>query len=226
LVKTYVSKSPDGVNRSTMPGSAAADRRTLTDYIAKLEAIPISKYDRREQFAYWVNLYNALTLEVVLGHYPVESILDVDISPGLFADGPWDKKLIEVEGQAISLNGIEHRILRLIWRGPRIHYAVNCASIGCLNLQAKAFTSDNADKLMDNAARAYVNHPRGSQVVDEELTPPAPISGIRRISAAATQALSGTCASTLGPTSVRRWPRSMRSLTITTTGRSTPPFVR
>jgi Protein of unknown function, DUF547 len=104
LVKTYVSKSPDGVNRVNYAGVTAADRRTLTDYIAKLEAIPISKYDRRAQFAYWVNLYNAITLEVVLDHYPVESILDIRISPGLFADGPWDQKLIEVEAQAISLN--------------------------------------------------------------------------------------------------------------------------
>ncbi len=78
--------------------------------------------------------------------------------------------LIEVEGEAVSLNDIEHRILRPIWRDPRVHYALNCASIGCPDLRAAAFTAENAEALLDTAARAYVNHPRGARVENDRLT--------------------------------------------------------
>ena len=100
-------------------------------------------------------------MHLVATRYPVASIRDIDISPGLFSRGPWDKKLVTVEGEALSLNDIEHRILRPIWRDPRIHYAVNCASLGCPNLQRRAFTGANGDALLDRAAHDYVNSPRG-----------------------------------------------------------------
>lgn len=98
---------------------------------------------------------------MILTQYPVASIRDIDISPGFFADGPWDKKLVKIEGEQVSLNDIEHQILRPIWQDPRIHFAVNCASIGCPNLLPQAFTAANTDQLMDEAARAYINYPRG-----------------------------------------------------------------
>ena len=91
------------------------------------------------------------------------------MSPGLFADGPWDKELVAVEGERVSLNDIEHRILRPIWRDPRIHYAVNCASVGCPNLYAEAFTGDRLEAQLDSAARAYVNNPRAARVEDGKL---------------------------------------------------------
>ncbi len=111
--------------------------------------------------AYWINLYNALTVRVVLDHYPVASILDIDISPGLFSNGPWGKKLIVVEGENLSLNDIEHRILRPIWKDARIHYVVNCASIGCPNLALRAYAAERLEEMLGAAARGYVNHPRG-----------------------------------------------------------------
>jgi hypothetical protein len=141
----------------------------LQAYIAELAATPISRFSRDEQLPYWINLYNALTVSVVLDPYPVESIRDIDISPGFFSSGPWDKQLVVVEGGALTLNDIEHRILRPIWRDPRIHYAVNCASIGCPNLERTAFTAENANALLEKGARQYVNHPRGARVTDGEL---------------------------------------------------------
>ena len=169
FIKTYVSDGGDGVNRVAYGRVTDADKRALEDYIAGLAATPVSDYARGEQLAYWINLYNALTMKVVLDHYPVDGIRDIDISPGLFADGPWDKKLVEIEGESVSINDIEHRILRPIWVDPRIHYAVNCASIGCPNLQRTAFTAANADALLTAAARAYVNHPRGARIEDGRL---------------------------------------------------------
>lgn len=97
------------------------------------------------------------------------SIKDINISPGLFSFGPWDKKLLTIEGEAVSLNDIEHRILRPLWRDPRIHYALNCASLGCPNLDAKAFSARDMNARLDAAARAFINHPRGARFEDGEL---------------------------------------------------------
>jgi hypothetical protein len=106
---------------------------------------------------------------VVLDHYPVESIRDIDISPGFFANGPWGKKLVHIEGETISLDDIEHRILRPIWKDPRIHYGVNCASIGCPNLQPQAYTAESTDALLDKGARDYINHSRGVLIASNKL---------------------------------------------------------
>ena len=74
-----------------------------------------------------------------------------------------------MEGVPVSLDDIEHRILRPIWRDPRIHYAVNCATVGCPNLQPLAYGAANAERLLSDAARAYVNHPRGVRLGDDAL---------------------------------------------------------
>lgn len=163
FLEKFILKSPDGVNRLAYGAVKEGDRRRLWAYIDRLAAAPVSRLRRAEQFAYWVNLYNALTVKAVLEHFPTESILDISISPGWFSFGPWDKKLLAVEGEKISLNDIEHRILRPIWRDPRIHYAVNCASIGCPNLDAAPYAAARYDAQLNKAARAYINHPRGAR---------------------------------------------------------------
>jgi len=160
----------DGIARIAYGAVPDADKDALAAYLGTLAATQVSALNRPEQQAFWINLYNALTVQVILDHYPVATIRDIDISPGLFSNGPWGKKLIAVEGELVSLDDIEHRILRPIWQDPRIHYAVNCASIGCPNLQDRAFTAANADALMDKGARAYVNHPRGVDVDGRTLT--------------------------------------------------------
>jgi hypothetical protein len=170
FLKHYVLPGVDGVNRVRYSRVKAADRQRLGDYIAALEQLPIRRYSMAEQLAYWINLYNAVTVEVILQHYPVQSIRDIDISPGLFADGPWGKKLLTIEGQAISLNDIEHRILRPLWQDPRVHYALNCASVGCPNLSDSAYTAHTIDARLDQAAIAYVNDPRGVSYEDGKLT--------------------------------------------------------
>ena len=136
----------------------------LAAYVAEMEAVAVSGLNRREQMAFWINLYNALTVKVILDHWPVSSIRDIDISPGLFSAGPWGKKLAVVEGEKIALDDIEHRILRPIWQDPRIHYAVNCASIGCPDLAPRPFTGDTADRMLTAAAETYVNSPRGARI--------------------------------------------------------------
>lgn len=170
ILKQYLSRDENGINRFAYGKTTASDVAALSAYVENLSKIPVSDFNRTEQMAFWINLYNALTVKVVLSAYPVKSIRDIAISPGLFARGPWGKKVIEIDGQAVSLNDIEHRILRPIWRDPRLHYALNCAATGCPNLQNTAFTSSNTESLLDAAARDYVNNPRGANIVDGTLT--------------------------------------------------------
>ncbi len=162
IVKRYVdANDPSGINRFKYSSVSQKDRLALKGYLQNMQDVEVSGLNRDEQKAYWINLYNALTVDVILDHYPVKSIRDIDISPGFFSNGPWDAKLLEIEEQEVSLNDIEHRILRPIWHDNRIHYAVNCASLGCPNMLPLAFTPQNIDMLLEEAARDYINHPRG-----------------------------------------------------------------
>ena len=165
----YVEVGADGINRVAYGQVTPEDRAILDGYVDALALAPVSSLSRPEQMAFWINLYNALTVQLVLDRYPVDSIRDIDISPGLFSDGPWGKKLVATEGERLSLDDIEHRILRPIGQDPRVHYAVNCASLGCPNLQPEPFRADRLEEQLEHAARSYVNHPRGVAIVEDEL---------------------------------------------------------
>jgi hypothetical protein len=169
LRKYLVADHPSGINRVRYGAVTPEDRRSLDEYVSRLAATHVAGLNRAEQKAFWINLYNALTVRVILERYPVKSIRDIRLG-GIFSSGPWDAKLVTIEGEKISLNDIEHRILRPIWRDNRIHYAVNCASLGCPNLAPEPFTAASTDRLLDEAARAYVNHPRGVAVEGKRLT--------------------------------------------------------
>ncbi len=129
----------------------------------------IRSFNKKEQLAYWINLYNALTIQLILKHWPVKSITKINISPGFFSFGPWDAPLATIEGKKITLNDIEHRILRPIWNTPLLHYVLNCASMSCPQLQNQAFTMQNSQKLMRKAAQEYVNSPYGVKVEASKL---------------------------------------------------------
>ena len=161
------SSAPVGINLMEYGGVSKIDYDLLKIYLTTLEGIPISSFSRPEQRAFWINLYNAATVNLILEHYPVESITNISFS--FFSFGPWDEELLTIEGEELSLNDIEHRILRPIWQDPRIHYALNCASIGCPNLQPIAFTAKNTDSLLETGASEYINHPRGAKKEDKKL---------------------------------------------------------
>ena len=170
LLKTYlVTDDPSGINRFRYADVTKTDQQTLDTYLSQLQKVKVTTLSRKEQKAYWVNLYNSLTVKVILDHYPVKSIMDIDISPGLFSNGPWDAKLLHIEEEMISLNDIEHRILRPIFKDNRLHYALNCASIGCPNLQPVAFTTANTEELLEAGSREYINSPRGAQMIKNKL---------------------------------------------------------
>jgi len=168
LLAKYVVAGKDGLNRVDYKRFKKEGAETLKRYLAELQKVDPARLARPEQLAFWVNLYNALTVDVVLKHYPVKSIRDIRLSSFL-VPGPWDAKLVSVNGVQLSLNDIEHEILRPVWRDPRVHYAVNCASVGCPNLQPAAFTGENVEAMLEKGARDYVNSPRGAQVIGVSL---------------------------------------------------------
>lgn len=160
LLETYLdSNHPSGINLFDYAAVTSADQERLDSYIEELQQVDVPGLNRDEQMAYWINFYNALTVKVILDNFPVESIRDISL-PGS-RGGPWKAKLVSVMGMELSLDDIEHGILRPIWKDARIHYAVNCASMGCPNLAAGVYTAENLEEFLDAAAGAYVNHPRG-----------------------------------------------------------------
>lgn len=170
FLQRRVRRRVDGVMGVEYQAVTAEERGALRDYLDRLAAVPVSALARPEQYAFWVNLYNALTVRIVLDHPGKASIRDIALSGGLFDSGPWSTRVITVEAEALTLNDIEHRILRPIWRDPRTHYALNCASVGCPDLRATAYTAAGLAGALDAAAQAYVNHPRGVEAGPDGLT--------------------------------------------------------
>lgn len=175
ILNDYLRVHDSGVNRFDYGAlkDNAGDTAKLVAYLTSLQSLDPRGYSRTEQKAYWINFYNALTIKVVADAYPVASIKEISESLlgklGSIFGGPWDDVHANVAGLDLTLNNIEHGILRPIWRDNRIHYAVNCASYGCPNLNPTAFTADNTEELLDAGARAYVNHPRGVEFVDDDF---------------------------------------------------------
>lgn len=140
----------------------AADRIDLDAYLERLGAVspdsePAAFPDEADRLAYWINAYNALTLQGVLDNYPLGSIRNV---PKFF-----DKKVYSVGGRLLSLDDVEHRILRKRFAEPRIHFAIVCASVSCPALWNRAYRGDQLDGQLAARARRFVNDPR-NLVVD------------------------------------------------------------
>ena len=157
LLGKYVKPDGTGINRFDYAAlkASATDSAALDAYVSSFASMDISSMSEDEQFAAWANLYNALTIQHIIGRYPVKSIRS-----GYFV-GPWKDVKTVADGKKVSLDDIEHNILRKEWDEPRVHYAVNCASYGCPNLLETALEADTLDEQLDLGARAYINHPRG-----------------------------------------------------------------
>ncbi len=157
LLGTYVSTHADGVNRFDYEAlnANADDLAKLETYLDGFADLDFDTLSEPEQFAAYSNVYNALTVKHILGRYPVKSIRSG------YLVGPWKKVFTTVDGEDVSLDDIEHQILRVEWQDPRVHYAINCAAFSCPNLQTDAWFAETLDEELDRAAREYVNDPRG-----------------------------------------------------------------
>ncbi|MCG7521050.1 DUF547 domain-containing protein [Ruegeria sp. Ofav3-42] len=159
FLNRYVSTDAQGVNRLAYGQVTQADQARLKEYLADLQAVDPAQLTRNQQLAYWINLYNALTVDVVLDNYPVASIRDIKDGP--LSIGPWNRPLAQVSGETLTLNDIEHRIIRPTFNEPRIHYALNCAAVGCPNLMNRAWRAETLERDFAAAEHDYVNDPRG-----------------------------------------------------------------
>jgi Protein of unknown function, DUF547 len=134
----------------------------LTAYLDTLAAVPESafnKWDRNQQMAFLINLYNAATLKLVIDHYPIKSIKEIG-----GVRGPWKQEVVRLFGRIKTLDHVEHDRLRPIYHDPRVHFAVNCASIGCPALRAEAFQAARLDAQLDEQGRAFVRDPSKNRV--------------------------------------------------------------
>ena len=147
-----------------------SDRYLLNEYIRDLESLNVTRYKRKEQLAFWINLYNALIVTIVLDNWPITSPRELPGAEHSETHGPWDEKLVTIEGHGVSPNDIENRILRPIWRDPRVLYALHRAALGSPALATKAYTAQNTDRQLDRIAKAYVNSPHGTWVAEGRLT--------------------------------------------------------
>ena len=158
----YWSKDASGIARVDYKAVGATDQADLASFIDQLQGIDPGNLARDDQLAYWINLYNAQTIRVVLDAYPVDSIREIKDGP--LKIGPWNRKDVVVNGTALSLNDIEHHIIRPTFNEPRIHYALNCAATSCPNLAPQAWRGAGLDAALEAAELSYLADDRGISI--------------------------------------------------------------
>ena len=138
----------------------------LDAYLADLAKADPGSFPRNERFAFYVNAYNAWTIKLILSGYPgVESIKEF----GSLFKSPWKKKFIKIGGEIISLDHIEHDILRPEFKDPRVHFAVNCASKGCPPLYGEPFTGSKLDMQLNSTTKLFINNPEFNRLEENTL---------------------------------------------------------
>ena len=140
----------------------------LDNYLKQLEQVKPDEFNnwpQNEQLAFWINAYNAITIKGILKNYPIK-YGDL-IARARFPQNSirqikdfWDTVFIRIMGEDITLNRIEHEILRKQFKEPRIHFAIVCASIGCPKLQNRAYFPDDIDKSLEKAATEFLANPQ------------------------------------------------------------------
>jgi len=128
----------------------------LDQYLSILEKTDTQALSPNEQFAFYVNAYNAWTVKLILGAYPgIKSIKEL----GSLFKSPWKKKIARIDGEVLTLDNIEHDILRPRFEDARIHFAVNCASKGCPPLRSEPYRGDVLDHQLTEMTEAFINAP-------------------------------------------------------------------
>jgi len=138
----------------------------LDQYLDILEKTDTKTLSRNEQFAFYVNAYNAWTIKLILGADPeIKSIKDL----GSLFKSPWKKKIARIDGEVLTLDNIEHDILRPRFKDPRIHFAVNCAAKSCPPLRSEPYQGDVLDKQLTEMTEAFVNDPTRNRLEGNTL---------------------------------------------------------
>lgn len=138
-----------------------SSRNELLNYITYLGAhTPQDSWTKEDKLAYWINAYNAMTIDLILRYYPVKSIKDIN--------NPWEQRLWKLGEKWYNLNEIEHQILRKMDE-PRIHFAIVCASFSCPKLLNEAYTSLNIDSQLTKATKDFLSDPERNNISQNNL---------------------------------------------------------
>ncbi len=137
------------------------DRTALKAYLSTLsDNMPDETWTKADKLAYWINVYNAFTVKLIIDNYPIKSIKDIK--------DPWDLRFFKLGKKWYTLNDVEHRILRKMG-DPRIHFGINCASFSCPRLLNKAFTAQNVDQELEKLAIAFINDPKRNTITAQNI---------------------------------------------------------
>lgn len=138
-----------------------ADKTKFNTYLDMLSKNPPQdSWTKDETLAYWMNVYNAFTVKLILDNYPTKSIKDID--------GPWNQRFIKIGEKWYTLNDVEHKIIRKMDE-PRIHFALVCAAVSCPRLYNKAFTSKNLETDLDLLTRGFLNDPTKNEFSENSI---------------------------------------------------------
>ncbi len=154
LLKKYVSIS--GVVNY---GALKTNNASLEKYISTLKAQKnIDEWPRNEKLAYYINAYNAYTIQLILDNYPTTSIMKINNGKA------WDLEIVNLGGKRMSLNYLENEIIRPVFKEPRIHFAVNCAAISCPKLMNGAFLPNQLNSQLERQTKAFINNIKENQI--------------------------------------------------------------
>ncbi|KEO74098.1 DUF547 domain-containing protein [Anditalea andensis] len=148
------------------------DKPKLERYLYTLSSSPPDKntWSEQEQLAYWINAYNAFTVKLIIDHYPVKSIQDLHPTFKIpLINTVWHRKFFQIGGEDASLDEIEHKILRKEFDEPRIHFAINCASVSCPPLRNEAYEAAILERQLDEQARIFINHTRYNKLGTDRI---------------------------------------------------------
>lgn len=167
ILKRYVSK---------------ADKQTFVDYqgilkeknklgsylenLSKVSKSHFSSFNKKQRLAFLINAYNAFTVKLIIDHYPVDSIKDL----GSLFSSPWKKEFFTLLEEKMHLDNIEHNLIRKNFNEPRIHYAVNCASISCPSLLEVAFTGNKLEQQLKLVEKNFLTNSKKNYIDKKNKT--------------------------------------------------------
>ncbi|UZJ43310.1 DUF547 domain-containing protein [Marinimicrobium sp. C6131] len=170
VLENHVQWNENGTTSTVDYETLKTDPNNLNQYLEQLSGVEKSQFNdwhRDQQLAFLINAYNAFTLKLIVDHYPVDSIRDI----GSFWQSPWKKRFFNLLGEDMHLDQVEHDIIREpgVYNEPRIHFAVNCASIGCPALRTEPFTAEKLEQQLEDNTERFLRDKTRNRYRDGQL---------------------------------------------------------
>lgn len=148
----------------------------FAQYLASLDRVRPSQLDDDERLAYWINVYNAYTIQLIVSHRETGSIRNINKALGfLQLKGPWSEPLVRAAGRQLTLDDVDHAIIRAEFGEPRIHFALSCAAVSCPPLRSEAYTGDRLLEQLDDQGRRFLGESPEKNRVEQRVLHLSPI---------------------------------------------------